>query len=117
VFNLVIQRLDPARGSIDGNTVVNVTSTFGDGSGNLLSDIDLRCVWDDATVTPVLNVQFQSLQCISPATAASGQKNLRIRWKNTWWTTNSAPFSYYGKREIFTQSQPHTLLFRDFFDT
>lgn len=92
----MIQRLEPARGSIDGNTIVNVTSTFGDSSGALLSAADFRCVWDESTITLVNNLQFQSLQCVSPPkTGGPGSKNLRIRWKNTWWTTNSASFTYY----------------------
>lgn len=93
----VIQKLEPARGSIDGNTVVNVTSIFGDRSGEVLSEFELRCVWDDGVVTPVRNLQFQSLQCISPSTTSASTKNLRIQWKNTWWTANSAQFTYYGK--------------------
>eukprot|EP00029_Vermamoeba_vermiformis_P008690 TRINITY_DN413_c0_g1_i2.p1 TRINITY_DN413_c0_g1~~TRINITY_DN413_c0_g1_i2.p1 ORF type:complete len:1681 (-),score=270.20 TRINITY_DN413_c0_g1_i2:53-5059(-) len=91
----VIQKITPSRGSIDGNTVVTVTSTFADNSGNLLNDVDLRCVWDDSTTTTVYNLQYQSLQCTSPATATASTKNLRIRWKNTWWTTNAASFTYY----------------------
>jgi len=97
ILFIVIQRLEPSRGSTDGNTVVNVTSTFGDANGVLLDAADFRCVWDETNVTLVNNLLFQSVQCVTPPRPAGpGTRSLRIRWKNTWWSTNSATFTYYG---------------------
>jgi hypothetical protein len=93
----VLQKVEPNSGSVDGNTLVTITSIFSQSNGTIISAFDTQCLWNGTNSTPALNVTLTNVVCSTPPNQSPGVVTLQILWKNHLWASNSLSFTFYGE--------------------
>jgi hypothetical protein len=94
----LLQSVVPNAGSIDGNTLVTITSIFSETNGTVIAASDTSCLWNGVVPTPALNVTLTNVMCKTPTNQSPGVVSLQVVWRGFLWAFNSLNFTFYDCR-------------------
>jgi hypothetical protein len=86
--------VEPDAASIDGNTLVTITSIFADNTGAVIATSDTSCLWNGTVTTPAINVTLTNVFCRTPTGQSAGLVSLQVLWRNVLWAVNSLSLSH-----------------------
>jgi hypothetical protein len=92
----LLEKISPTRGLTDQNTLITVFSSF-ILNGQVIDPSDALCDFGAYGTTVVEALSFNSLSCRTPRINVTTTVSVRVRYKGGFWTTNSLPFTFYGK--------------------